>query len=51
MIPIPEKYADRPNLWRVACELAKFKDQYKAADTLMALAGPVLATRGKETRT
>lgn len=38
----PEKYADMPNLWRVACELAKFKDPHKACDMLLALAGPML---------
>lgn len=42
MIPVPEQYANKPNMWRVACELAKFKEPYKALDMLMALAGPML---------
>lgn len=29
------KYAGRPNLWRVAKELARFSDPYKAADALL----------------
>lgn len=37
MMPILKQYADRPNLWRVACELSKFKDPYKAADALLAM--------------
>lgn len=40
--PIPEQYASKPNLWRLACELAKFKDPYKATDMLMALATPMM---------
>lgn len=47
MKPIPEKYANRPNLWRLACELSKFKDPYKAINILLALAGPLLE-QGKE---
>lgn len=39
---IPEKYANTPNLYRVACELAKFKDPYKALNVMLALAGPLL---------
>ena len=39
---IPEKYADTPNLWRVACKLSKFKNPYKAVDALLAVAGPML---------
>ena len=42
----PEKYANMPNLWQVACELAKFKDPYKACDILLALAGPMLKEAG-----
>ncbi len=34
---IPEKYADRPNLYRVACELAKSKDPDKILDVLAAV--------------
>lgn len=48
MIPIPEKYADRPNLWRVACELSKFKEPDKALDMLLALAGPMLRGDGHD---
>ena len=36
MIPVPEQYANKPNMWRVACERAKFKEPYKAADMLLA---------------
>lgn len=32
--------AQKPNLWRVACELSKFKEPYKTLDML--LAGPLL---------
>ena len=35
---IPKKYANTPNLWRLACELSKFKNPYKACDMLLALA-------------
>lgn len=49
MTPVPEKYADRPNLWRVACELAKFEDPYKAADMLIAFVGSTLKQE-KETQ-
>lgn len=31
---MPEKYADKPNLWRVACELSKSKDLHKTLDML-----------------
>lgn len=44
-IPAPEKYANRPNLWRVAYELAKFEDPHRTVDMLMALAGPMLKER------
>lgn len=37
VMPIPEQYADRPNLWRVVCELSKFKNPNKAADALLAM--------------
>ena len=30
MIPVPEECADKPNLWRLACELSKFEDPEKA---------------------
>ena len=42
----PEQYAHKPNLWRVACELSRFKDPYKALDMLLALAGPLLKEGG-----
>lgn len=38
----PKKYANTPNLWRVACELAKFKNPERAVKMLLALAGPML---------
>ncbi len=34
--------AERPNLCRVACELASFKDPYKIIDILLPLVGPML---------
>lgn len=34
--------AERPNLWRVACELSKFKDPYKVANILLAVVVPML---------
>lgn len=34
--------AQKPNLWRLACELSKFKEPYKALDMPLALAGPML---------
>lgn len=33
----PAKYADKPNLWRLACELSTFKRKYAAADMLLAM--------------
>lgn len=42
MEPIPEKYADTPNLWRVACELSRCKNPYKILDLMLDLAGPLL---------
>lgn len=42
----PEQIAqikvERPNLWRLACELSKFKDPYRVANALLAAAGPML---------
>lgn len=38
----PLEYSDRPNLRRVVCELAKFKEPYKTADLLLTIAGPML---------
>lgn len=38
----PPEYADKPNLWRLACELSKFKNPYKATDVLLAFTGPIL---------
>ena len=46
MTKLEELQAKRPNLYRVACELAKFEDPYKALDMLLALAGPML--RGED---
>lgn len=34
MSAIPEKYADRPQLWRAACELSKSKDLHKTLNIL-----------------
>lgn len=39
---LPEKYANKPNLFRVAFELSTFRDPYKAADMLLAVAGPAV---------
>lgn len=39
---IEEERTKRPNLWRLACELSKFKEPYKALDMLLAVAGPML---------
>lgn len=47
---IPEKYANKPNLWRLACELSKFNEPYKAVDALRTLAGPLLKERNKHER-
>lgn len=47
MKPIPEKCANTPNLYRLACEPAKFKDPYRACGVLLGLAGPMLK-QGKE---
>ena len=33
----PEQYADKPNLWRLACELATFKEPYKAMNSLLGI--------------
>ena len=33
----PEKYAHLPNLWRVACELAKCKEPDKVLNALAAI--------------
>lgn len=38
----PPEYANYPNLWRLACELSKLKEPYKALDMLLAVAGPML---------
>lgn len=43
---IPEKYANKPNLWRLACELSKFKEPEKALNLLLAIAGPTLKEGG-----
>lgn len=49
--PIPEQYADMPNLWRVACELSKFKDPCGAANILLSMAGPALRqSKAREAR-
>ena len=34
--------SETPNFFRIAKELSKFKSPYKAADTLLAVAGPIL---------
>ena len=39
--------AETPNFFRVARELSKFKSPYKAADMLLALAGPSLKEDGQ----
>lgn len=45
---IPEQYADRPNLWRAACELSKLEDPYEAIDRLLAVAWPLLKEEAAE---
>ena len=42
----PEQYAKTPNLWRLACELSKFKNPYKTLDMVIAIAGPMLKEGG-----
>lgn len=37
MNQIPEKCADKPNLWRVACELARYEHPDRILDALRAL--------------
>ena len=37
MNTIPEKYADRPNLYRLACELSTYEDPYRVLNALVAL--------------
>ena len=37
MTPVFEQHANRPNLWRVSCELSKLKDPYKAADAVLSI--------------
>ena len=39
---IPEEYANKPNLWRLACELSKFEDPEKVLALMLAIAGPML---------
>lgn len=39
---LPRQYADKPNLWRLACELSKFKNPYAAFNVAMAMASPIL---------
>ena len=31
---IPEKYANRPNLYRLACELSTYKEPYRVLNAL-----------------
>lgn len=38
----PPKYANYPNLWRVACELARCKNPDKVLAALVAVAPPSL---------
>ena len=45
---MPKKYANTPNLWRLACELSKFKEPEKALNLLLAIAGPMLKEDGDE---
>ena len=42
MIPAEELYKRKPRMYRVACELAKFDDPYKALDMLLTPAGPMM---------
>lgn len=42
----PEQYAKTPNLWRLACELSKFKNPYMTLDMVIAIAGPMLKEGG-----
>ena len=37
MNTIPEKYANRPELYRVACELASYENPHKALNALKAV--------------
>ena len=37
MNAIPEKYADRPNLWRVACELSTYRNPRGVINALAAV--------------
>ena len=37
-----ELYKKKPRLYRVACELSKFDDPYKALELMLALAGPIM---------
>lgn len=39
MISAEKLYKRKPCMYRVACELSKFEDPYKALDVLLALAG------------
>lgn len=39
---LPEKYANKPNLWWVVSELSRLRDPYRAVDMLLAVAGPAL---------
>lgn len=34
--------AERPNLWRLACELSTYEDPYRVFNALMAIAGSML---------
>ncbi len=47
---ISEKYAHKPKLWRVVCELSKFKEKEpeKALNLLLAIAGPMLKEGGHD---
>lgn len=38
----PKQYANRPNLWRMACELSKFKNPHAILNAAMAIAGQML---------
>ncbi len=39
---LTKQYANKPNLWRVACELSKLKNPYAVLNAAMAITGPML---------
>lgn len=40
--PPPPEYANRPNLWRLACVIARCKNPDKVLSVLLTVAGDVL---------